>query len=49
MVVIAAIAARAVSAAKVAACRLALRHLPLGERARLKVWMALRGELARWK
>ncbi len=42
-------AARAVSAAKVAACRLALRHLPLGERARLKVWMVLRGELARWK
>ena len=44
-----AIAARAVSAAKVAAYRLALRHLPLSERARLKVWMALRGELARWK
>ena len=43
-----AIAVRAVSAARVAACRLALRHLPLSERARLKVWMALRGELARW-
>lgn len=44
-----AIAARALSAAKVAACRLALRHLPLSARARLKVWMVLRGELARWK
>ena len=42
-------AARAVSAAKVAACRLALRHLPISERARLKVWMVLRGELARRK
>ena len=49
MVAILAIAVRAVSAAKVAACRLALRHLPLSDRARLKVWMVLRGELARWK
>lgn len=44
-----AIAVRAVSAARVAACRLALRRLPLSDRARLKVWMVLRGELARWK
>lgn len=44
-----AIAVRAVSAARVAACRLALRWLPLSDRARLKVWMVLRGELARWK
>ena len=44
-----AIVMRAVSAAKVAACRLALRRLPLSERARLKVWMILRGELARRK
>ena len=44
-----AIAARALSAARAASCRLALRNLPLGERARLKVWMVLRGELARWK
>ena len=44
-----AIAVRAVSAVRVAACRLALRRLPLSDRVRLKVWMVLRGELARWK
>lgn len=49
MLVARAVVARAISAAWVLLIRLALKRAPLSASMRLRLWMRLRVELARWK